>query len=592
MKYSRLLTAIMMLTGVLTACSDQENEQDGANERTALSINAGIGVIPAGTSSATTRATDASWQANDAIGIVMLDAGTNTVTEGKTNYRYITITGNGSFTPDGKEHTAYYPTAGAQVDVLAYYPYTITISAGSLNIPVDVSDQSNLAAIDLMTAEKVTGRSSKAPDVSLMFTHRLCKLVLKVVKDETTSDVTLTGATAILAGTATTGNWNLITEKLSTEGEARDLTLPLTADGTIATAIVMPTQAGDGKSITVTTADGKSYTATIAANLALAAGTVNTYTMTLHRNQASITAGITPWTDGTTVPLESLHIEVPADATANGLTTFEMWRNQAQKTDTRIYTFSNNGNSGTGIWTATPKPFYIEEIATTDHFYALHTPADDRKDGLTGLKDLLATGPASLQPSATGSIANSLSLNFKHLMAQLTVTLAPGKDFLTGVSTEGATVILPEMISGYTLDGITLTADDTKKTGYKNITVTSGRTAILTVVPQTLSQGTEISVKLTGGNTYKTTLGKAVALSAGSKTSINLTISPTQTAISVSVNPWTDTDAVAQNITIEGIETGSATGSYESADKDLLVLTGTNETIPTESIPPVTYIIR
>ena len=408
MKYSRLLTAIMMLTGVLTACSDQENEQDGANERTALSINAGIGVIPAGTSSATTRATDASWQANDAIGIVMLDAGTNTVTEGKTNYRYITITGNGSFTPDGKEHTAYYPTAGAQVDVLAYYPYTITISAGSLNIPVDVSDQSNLAAIDLMTAEKVTGRSSKAPDVSLMFTHRLCKLVLKVVKDETTSDVTLTGATAILAGTATTGNWNLITEKLSTEGEARDLTLPLTADGTIATAIVMPTQAGDGKSITVTTADGKSYTATIAANLALAAGTVNTYTMTLHRNQASITAGITPWTDGTTVPLESLHIEVPADATANGLTTFEMWRNQAQKTDTRIYTFSNNGNSGTGIWTATPKPFYIEEIATTDHFYALHTPADDRKDGLTGLKDLLATGPASLQPSATGSIANNL----------------------------------------------------------------------------------------------------------------------------------------------------------------------------------------
>lgn len=217
----------------------------------------------------------------------------------------------------------------------------------------------------------------------------------------------------------------------------------------------------------MTTADGKSYTATIAANLALAAGTVNTYTMTLHRNQASITAGITPWTDGTTVPLESLHIEVPADATANGLTTFEMWRNQAQKTDTRIYTFSNNGNSGTGIWTATPKPFYIEEIATTDHFYALHTPADDRKDGLTGLKDLLATGPASLQPSATGSIANSLSLNFKHLMAQLTVTLAPGKDFLTGVSTEGATVILPEMISGYTLDGITLTADDTKKTGYK-----------------------------------------------------------------------------------------------------------------------------
>ena len=78
MKYPRYLTPAMVLTVMLAACSDEKNEPDGADGRTALSINAGIDQTPDADDASAARAIDAAWQVNDAIGIVMLNAGTGT----------------------------------------------------------------------------------------------------------------------------------------------------------------------------------------------------------------------------------------------------------------------------------------------------------------------------------------------------------------------------------------------------------------------------------------------------------------------------------------------------------------------------------
>lgn len=523
MKHFRTLTAAMALIAVLAACSDKD-ETCPTNERVSLSIHAGI----------VSQGTDAKWQANDAIGIIMLNAETTTVTGEKTNYRYKTLDEKGFFEPSDPENTAYFPTEDMQVDVLAYYPHTTAVTPSNLSVPVDVSDQTNLSAIDLMTATKITGLTSGKPNVALIFEHRLCKLVLKVVTDDTTQDVNLAGAKAVLTGTAINGAWNLTAEALTATGDSKDLELPMSADGTTATAIVMPTAAGEGKSITLTTAEGKSYIAEIDAGLALTAGTVNTYTMTLHNNQAAITASISPWTEGTTVSLNTLNIEVPADATAAGLTTFEMWRNQAQQTDSRTYTFDAAANA----WTAMPHPYYIEEIASTDQFYALHTPDDADKDAITGLKDLLAAGPEVLT-AASGNTANSLSLSFRHLMAQFAVTLTRGDGFPAGISPEGATLVLPEMTAAYTLDGINLTADPAQKKTYPALTVGNGTTPTLLLVPQTLATGTVFTVTLGNGQTYQATLPDALTLQPGTKNVLNLTLIPTALAIgSIDVLPW------------------------------------------------------
>lgn len=573
MKHYRFLTAAITLTALMAACSDKEHEPNNTDGRTALSIHAGIAQSAESRQSAT-RAVDSDWQPNDAIGILMLDAGTTTVTEGKTNYRYLTATGNGTFAPDGKEHTAYFPTGGASVDLLAYYPYTAAVTAENLRIPIDVSRQDNLPAIDLMTPDKAVECSAEQPDVTLAFTHRLCKLILQVVTDETTGGIDLNGAKATLSGTPVTGEWDLPTGKLTPKEEASPLTLPMTADGTRATAIVMPTAAGAGKSITLTTADGKSYTAEIADNLALAAGTVNTYTMTLHRNQASITASIRPWTGGTDADLQTLHIDLPADGTADGLTTFQMWRNQTQATDSRTYTF----DATAGKWSATPAPFYVEEIAPTDAFYALHTPEDADKNPITGLKDLIAAGPVMMKDY-------SVEFSFAHLMAQLNITLNRSSDFPQEASLEGATITLPPMTTTYTLDGITLTPVDTQQGTYPALPVKSGRTETLLVVPQTLPEGAVITVRLAGGNTYKATLpATGMQLAAGKKSTLVLTLQATQASIGIAVNPWTDGDETAQTLTIDGIGSSTGTSSYTAADDDKLTLRGTNENSADETL--------
>lgn len=543
MKHFRTLTATLALAAVLVACSDHEAEMNTPDGRVPLNIHAGI----------TTRAIDAKWQANDAIGIIMLNTETSVATDGKTNYKYITLDESGTFKPTDEENTAYFPTGRAQVDILAYYPYTTNVTPDRLSIPVDVSKQTNLPAIDLMTAAKITGLSSEKPDVALVFEHRLCKLILKVVTDETTKDVTLTGAKAVLTGTAVNGSWNLTDGKLVATGDSKDLALPMSADGTIATAIVMPTAAGTEKSITLTTAEGKSYIAEIDAGLALTAGTVNTYTMTLRRNQASITASIAPWTEGSTVSLNSLRIEMPADATVAGLNTFEMWRNQAQDTDSRTYTFDANASEGNGAWTATPHPYYIEEIASTDKFYALHTPADTDKDIKTGLKDLLAVGPA--MPKA----ADGISLSFSHLMARLTPAIKASVGFpITDLSE--ATLSTPEMLKEYTLayDGKdealqTIAQTDGTKAAYDGLE--SARTYLF--IPQTLPAGSTFTVTL-GGKMYTAVATQAIDLKAGMNTQLTITLVPTQTAVSATVKEWEDTEIDTGDTALDDVTTGGS----------------------------------
>lgn len=324
MKHYQLLTAALAFTAVLAACSDNENEpgaDNGDAVRTPLNITAAIGqsdgsaaigrsagsavigtidgtaatradgsaVIGTTDGSAATRAADAAWQTNDAIGIVMLDAGTANLTDGKANYKYQTAAANGAFTPADDANTAYLPDGeGAAVDVLAYYPYTEVVTPQSLVVPVDVSSQQSPAAIDLMTAEKATGITVDKPTVALTFSHRLCKLVLTVTNE---TDLALTDATAKLTGTPVKGSYNLAADALTTEATdgddatpaATDLALVMTADGTGATAIVMPAAASAGRTIVLTLADGsKSFTLTLP-DKPLEAGTVNTFNATLKK---------------------------------------------------------------------------------------------------------------------------------------------------------------------------------------------------------------------------------------------------------------------------------------------------------------------
>lgn len=103
----------------LAACSESNEDGMEDNGRTALTVS---NTTIAGRT--VTRATDNAWEAGDAIGITMLEAGsTATVTGNPLAGKYVTADGTGAFAPADKANTLYYPTQDKPVDVVAFYPY-------------------------------------------------------------------------------------------------------------------------------------------------------------------------------------------------------------------------------------------------------------------------------------------------------------------------------------------------------------------------------------------------------------------------------------------------------------------------------------
>ena len=101
---------IGMAALMIAACSNNENEPQVDDGRIAVSF-AGEITLP--------RATTDTWEANDGIGIYMLEHGMKTVTDGATNRKYVTTAGDGKFTPAGTEQTIYFPlNADEKVDFI------------------------------------------------------------------------------------------------------------------------------------------------------------------------------------------------------------------------------------------------------------------------------------------------------------------------------------------------------------------------------------------------------------------------------------------------------------------------------------------
>ena len=134
MKATKIYPVAALLALSLAACNNEEITTT-PDARVALQVTGGI----------QTRAYDATWEANDEIGIFGFTQ-EDVPAQAYSNVRYVTTGGNGTFTPDGT--TIYLPTDGSSLDFLAYYPYTTTAMTDGVYI-VNVTDQSDLSASDV-----------------------------------------------------------------------------------------------------------------------------------------------------------------------------------------------------------------------------------------------------------------------------------------------------------------------------------------------------------------------------------------------------------------------------------------------------------
>lgn len=291
-----MVTVLLLLAG----CS---NDNEGAvkpegDGRVPLQVSSGI----------ETRAYDKTWEKDDAIGIYMLKTGTTDISEGAENRRYSTADGGSAFGTTA-DRTIYFPIDGSKVDFQAYYPHQETLTNGAMAL--DVSDQTTLPAIDLMTAAVATTEVEPLDKnhykVHFKFNHRLTKLELKITNGNGISKSDLEGLKVEVTQQRTSGSYDPLFGAFGVYSEpVKTVAMNTAADGTLAQAILLPNAKADGINPIITGREflftlkstGEVFHWSVPDDKLFERGDKNIYNITINRSGPEVTAEIIDWNKG------------------------------------------------------------------------------------------------------------------------------------------------------------------------------------------------------------------------------------------------------------------------------------------------------
>lgn len=223
----KLLVGIVLSPLFLQSCQNDELSVAGSEGRREIVFTSIID------DSHLSRVVDASWEQGDKIGVFMKKAGTEEVIRG--NVPYVTKSGNGNFV--GENGPMEFPEAGTQVDFIAYYPYT-TRAENYKSYLLNVTNQENQKALDLMKAVNLVNREATSSQGNLQFRHLLSKLVLNLTPSQGAS---LKGIKATVSALKVKGNADLSVDGVITlEDQTAAVEMFVNEEGTQAEAVLLP----------------------------------------------------------------------------------------------------------------------------------------------------------------------------------------------------------------------------------------------------------------------------------------------------------------------------------------------------------------
>ena len=250
MKHLKFLFLFIGLA-IFASCSESDVEGGVIGDANQAIFSGTIGELQ-------TRVTDNSWDSGDAIGVYALMAdqalSDAAIFDGKSNVKY-TTSGNGTFTASGAPIN--FPETG-NLDFVSYYPFKTAIT--DYKYSIDVTSQSDMAAIDLLYSNNAKGQTKSSPNVDLQFNHMLSKLEMNVQLGE---DLTsLEGLTVNIKSVIVDGSLALVDGAITTGTTRKDITpkVSIASGNKTATvaAIVVPGQNLEDVTI-VFSLDGKDY---------------------------------------------------------------------------------------------------------------------------------------------------------------------------------------------------------------------------------------------------------------------------------------------------------------------------------------------
>ena len=286
-KISKFAAAALILA-MSAACGNNEEaaQENLQSQRTPLQVVSQI----------QTRASKEAWASGDAIGVYSLDG----TTAEYSNYQY-TTTGNGVFDPASEASTILLPADNSARSIVGYYPYSASVSGGV--IPVDVSNQENQEAIDLLVSNTVGGVTKDSPLANLNFYHKLSRIEMAISPGLGITADQMAQMTVTLDNQYTTGSYDIMNEQsgITVSGQPTTVSLLMADDGTTAEAIILPTESTEGMSFTFTIPEMGSYTFVVgnaAGSQSFVAGNKYKYTVLINRTGLTITSTIEDWGAG------------------------------------------------------------------------------------------------------------------------------------------------------------------------------------------------------------------------------------------------------------------------------------------------------
>lgn len=262
-----------------------------------ITLNSNIRINPL-------KAHDATWDANDKIGVYMVatEVALDKATPEQLYYenKVYTTAAGGEGTVQFKAATdadkMFFPKNEAKVDFIAFWPQATPVSA---NKTIDINTAGTQPGLDLLYSNSLKGKNSTAVigDLVLTFRHVLSAVRIELRNADNTP---LTGATLKLEGFKTKSVFSLTTGKHSNIDTPADMTLTENSSKPAQfNAFVIP-QTLTGAKIVVTAA-GKTYSYKIADNTNYADGKRTTYVLKLKDGSLVEVPGfngtITDWDD-------------------------------------------------------------------------------------------------------------------------------------------------------------------------------------------------------------------------------------------------------------------------------------------------------
>lgn len=526
-----------LLATLATACSTDDFSLSG--DKTAAKITASMGLA---STKGATRASDNVWGKSDHIGITMLEypiTGAPVVVNSYSNQDFVTTDGDGNFSSNPSSNIMYYPVDGSAVTFKAYYPYNSAMAAGNFIMPVNVSDQTNLAALDLMTADHTNADLSVSntkdnPNVNLKFYHRLSKVSINLTAD---SPIDLTGCKLVLKGMLTKESYNLMNDtRVLDNTSGANIEIPV--NNLVGTGILLPRSAGAGITFQVTTANGAVYTATMDNSLELKSGYKYTFNVRLSTTPVMVSATVTPWTDGPTQNM-TLRIGTANLGSNSGLINLEeLYLYQGDNSNRTSLAGHFVYNLPGNVWNYSEStPLYWESISGSKIYASIIRKAVNPLLSNQS-PDYITATPID---NDGGKSNTALNFNMTHQVAQVQVALS--SSIYTDAQLQTAVVSLPNYKVGGTLNnGIYVPGTATGDIAMDGPNSSKMTSAYLQ--PQSIgSSATLVKVKI-GTREYIAT-GYTVGYEAGKVTKLNIDIQPSEVKVSVSVKPWEDQTPVA-----------------------------------------------